>query len=206
MPHDPSVTRRKLRGLTAFEINLDFDRVTRQCYAEVPAIGVICFGSSESEALGGVQALALRILADRLEQGRLVPDSVKNLFWSDLRIEARRDKSGRWIAKIPSVSNAHCIGSSHREVIRNIKPLALRIMADLAEACDEVPWTVELLFPLSEEYWRDTQFVGAGPHNVVQFPAAGHRIPHARRACTGCHRFRRRKTAPVAATQPCLFD
>ncbi|HVA45005.1 MAG TPA: type II toxin-antitoxin system HicB family antitoxin [Pirellulales bacterium] len=38
--------------------------------AEVPAIpGVLAYGNSRDEAIGRVQALSLRVLADRLEHG-----------------------------------------------------------------------------------------------------------------------------------------
>ena len=41
--------------------------------AEVPALpGVMAYGSSKVDALLRVQALALRVLADRLEHGELV--------------------------------------------------------------------------------------------------------------------------------------
>jgi predicted RNase H-like HicB family nuclease len=42
--------------------------------AEVPELpGVMVYGSSRSEAIGHVQALALRVLVDRLEHGEPVP-------------------------------------------------------------------------------------------------------------------------------------
>lgn len=42
--------------------------------AEVPAIpGALAYGSSRDEAIGRVQALSLRVLADRLEHGETVP-------------------------------------------------------------------------------------------------------------------------------------
>ena len=38
--------------------------------AEVPALpGVLCYGASEAEARAKVQALALRVIADRFENG-----------------------------------------------------------------------------------------------------------------------------------------
>lgn len=43
--------------------------------AEIPALpGVMAYGRSREEALALVEALALRTLADRLEQGEPVPD------------------------------------------------------------------------------------------------------------------------------------
>ena len=42
--------------------------------AEVPDLpGVLAYGQSRSEAVQHVQALALRVLADRLDHGEIVP-------------------------------------------------------------------------------------------------------------------------------------
>ena len=43
--------------------------------AEVPAIpGVMAYGQTQEEAVAQVKALALRVLADRLENGEAVPE------------------------------------------------------------------------------------------------------------------------------------
>lgn len=43
--------------------------------AEVPELpGVMVYGQSRDEAISKVKALALRVLADRLEQGESIPD------------------------------------------------------------------------------------------------------------------------------------
>ena len=43
--------------------------------AEVPAIpGVMAYGQTQEEAIAQVKALALRVLADRLENGDSVPE------------------------------------------------------------------------------------------------------------------------------------
>ena len=43
--------------------------------AEVPALpGVMAYGTTRDEAVAKVEALALRTLADRLEQGEPTPD------------------------------------------------------------------------------------------------------------------------------------
>ncbi len=43
--------------------------------AEVPDLpGVLAYGASEREAVARAQALALRVLADRLEHGEPAPD------------------------------------------------------------------------------------------------------------------------------------
>ena len=42
--------------------------------AEIPALsGVMVYGVSREEAIAQVQALALRVMADRLEHGEVVP-------------------------------------------------------------------------------------------------------------------------------------
>jgi predicted RNase H-like HicB family nuclease len=49
--------------------------------AEVPELPwVLAYGSSESEAQAKVQALALRVVADRLEHGEAGPDLVTISF------------------------------------------------------------------------------------------------------------------------------
>ncbi|HEY4119161.1 MAG TPA: type II toxin-antitoxin system HicB family antitoxin [Byssovorax sp.] len=51
--------------------------------AEVPALpGVLAYGDSSEEATAAVQALALRVIADRLEHGEPVPEAVRGLFSS----------------------------------------------------------------------------------------------------------------------------
>jgi predicted RNase H-like HicB family nuclease len=49
--------------------------------AEVPAIpGVMVYGRDRAEAVAKVQALALRVLADRLEQGEAVQEPLNVSF------------------------------------------------------------------------------------------------------------------------------
>ena len=49
--------------------------------AEVPALpGVMAYGDSRDEALRAVQTLALRVIADRLEQGEPVSEAMLSAF------------------------------------------------------------------------------------------------------------------------------
>ena len=49
--------------------------------ADVPALpGVMAYGADREEALRAVQALALRVIADRLEQGEPVPEALLGAF------------------------------------------------------------------------------------------------------------------------------
>ena len=49
--------------------------------AEVPELsGVLAYGSSEAEAQARVQALALRVVADRLEHGEAGPELINISF------------------------------------------------------------------------------------------------------------------------------
>ena len=49
--------------------------------ADVPALpGVMAYGADREEALRAVQALALRVIADRLEQGEPVSEALLGAF------------------------------------------------------------------------------------------------------------------------------
>ena len=49
--------------------------------AEIPDVpGVMAYGRSRDEATDAARALALRVLADRLEHGEPLPDAVADLF------------------------------------------------------------------------------------------------------------------------------
>jgi predicted RNase H-like HicB family nuclease len=49
--------------------------------AEVPALpGVLCYGESEMIARVRVQALALRVIADRIENGEPLPHELAGVF------------------------------------------------------------------------------------------------------------------------------
>ncbi len=49
--------------------------------AEVPALpGVLCYGATEAEAKAKVKALALRVIADRLEKGEPLPREIAGVF------------------------------------------------------------------------------------------------------------------------------
>jgi predicted RNase H-like HicB family nuclease len=49
--------------------------------AEVPALpGVMTYGATEAQARARVKALALRVIADRLENGEPLPDEIAAVF------------------------------------------------------------------------------------------------------------------------------
>jgi predicted RNase H-like HicB family nuclease len=49
--------------------------------AEVPALpGVLTYGETEAEALTKVKALALRVIADRIENGEPLPGEIASVF------------------------------------------------------------------------------------------------------------------------------
>jgi predicted RNase H-like HicB family nuclease len=49
--------------------------------AEVPALpGVLAYGDSNTAARSRVQALALRVIADRLENGEALPSELAGVF------------------------------------------------------------------------------------------------------------------------------
>jgi len=58
------------------QFTIEFDQETDgRWVAEISAIpGALCYGQSKEEASRKVEALALRILADRIEHGESVPE------------------------------------------------------------------------------------------------------------------------------------
>jgi len=60
-------------GIMTLGIELEREQDGRWL-AEVPALsGVMCYGKTRDDAVARVQALALRVLADRLEHGETRP-------------------------------------------------------------------------------------------------------------------------------------
>jgi len=65
-----------------FKIELEQEADGR-LIGEVPALpGVLACGGTRAEALAAVQALALRVLADRLEHGEALPDELLNVSFT----------------------------------------------------------------------------------------------------------------------------
>jgi predicted RNase H-like HicB family nuclease len=49
--------------------------------AEIPALpGVMVYGATKAEAVAKVKAMALRVIADRLEHGEAAPTETQGLF------------------------------------------------------------------------------------------------------------------------------
>ena len=57
-------------------MNIEIEREEdRRWIAEIPELpGVMTYGQSREEAISKVKALALRVLADRLEHGESIPE------------------------------------------------------------------------------------------------------------------------------------
>ncbi|MGA8794778.1 type II toxin-antitoxin system HicB family antitoxin [Candidatus Binatus sp.] len=57
------------------KLRVEFDRETDgRWIAEIPELpGVLAYGGTRAEALAAVEALALRVIADRIENGELEP-------------------------------------------------------------------------------------------------------------------------------------
>ena len=71
MPHNSSMS-------IAIELEREDDG---RWLADVPALpGVMAYGADREEALRAVQALALRVIADRLEQGEPVSEALLSAF------------------------------------------------------------------------------------------------------------------------------
>ena len=66
----------------AFDLKVEFDRETDgRWIADIPALpGVMEYGRTRKQALAAVEALALRVIADRLEHGEAVPGEMTVSF------------------------------------------------------------------------------------------------------------------------------
>jgi predicted RNase H-like HicB family nuclease len=67
---------------TAFNLKVEFDRETDgRWIADIPALsGVMVYGKTRKQALASVEALALRVIADRLEHREAVPGKMTGSF------------------------------------------------------------------------------------------------------------------------------
>lgn len=72
----------RVKRETAFNLQVEFDReADGRWIADIPALpGVTVYGRTRRQALTAVEALALRVIADRLEHGEAVPGQVKVSF------------------------------------------------------------------------------------------------------------------------------
>jgi len=67
---------------TAFNLQVEFDRETDgRWIADIPALpGVMVYGKTRKQALTAAEALALRVIADRLEHGEAAPGEMTVSF------------------------------------------------------------------------------------------------------------------------------
>ena len=63
----------------------------------------------------------------------------------NLAIELEQEDDGRWIAEIDELDGVLVYGATKEEAIRNVKTLALRVVADRLENGDSLPQQVESL-------------------------------------------------------------
>lgn len=66
----------------AFSLSIDYDReLDGRWLADIPALpGVTAYGKTKKQATAAVQALALRLIADRLEHGEALPGPMSVSF------------------------------------------------------------------------------------------------------------------------------
>ncbi len=63
-------------GQTKFQIEFEQEEDGRWIAEVSDLSGVLAYGATREEALAAIQALALRVLADRLEHGEAVPEKL----------------------------------------------------------------------------------------------------------------------------------
>lgn len=63
----------------------------------------------------------------------------------NLPIELEQEEDGRWIAEIDELDGVLVYGDTKEDAIRNVKTLALRVIADRLENGESLPQQVESL-------------------------------------------------------------
>ena len=63
----------------------------------------------------------------------------------NLSIELEQEDDGRWIAEIDELDGVLVYGDKKEDAIRNVKTLALRVIADRLENGESLPQQVESL-------------------------------------------------------------
>jgi predicted RNase H-like HicB family nuclease len=63
----------------------------------------------------------------------------------NLAIELEQETDGRWIAEIDELDGVLVYGDTKEEALRNVKTLALRVIADRLENGESLPQQVESL-------------------------------------------------------------
>jgi len=63
-----------------------------------------------------------------------------------LRIDVRRDDEGRFLASIPELGCVRASGDTEAAALRNVKCIALQVLADMVDCGEDVPVQLEYLF------------------------------------------------------------
>jgi predicted RNase H-like HicB family nuclease len=64
----------------------------------------------------------------------------------NLAIELEQEEGSRWIAEIDELDGVLVYGATREEAIRNVKTLALRVIADRLENDESLPHIERLVF------------------------------------------------------------
>ena len=63
-----------------------------------------------------------------------------------IRVETEREEDGRILASVPDLPGVMAYGNIDVEAIRNVKAIALQVLADMIESGEEVPAPLRVLF------------------------------------------------------------
>ncbi|MCC7308100.1 MAG: type II toxin-antitoxin system HicB family antitoxin [Acidobacteria bacterium] len=64
----------------------------------------------------------------------------------NLTIELEQEDDGRWIAEVDELDGVLVYGATKEDAIRNVKTLALRVIADRLENGENLPMQVDNIF------------------------------------------------------------
>ncbi len=63
-----------------------------------------------------------------------------------IKVIVEREEDGRVLASVPDLPGVMAYGATEDEAIRKVKAIALQVLADMIEGCEEVPEPLRVLF------------------------------------------------------------
>jgi len=63
-----------------------------------------------------------------------------------IRVEIDSEEDGRILASVPDLPGVTAYGSTEEEAVRQVKSIALQVLADIIESGEDVPGSLNVLF------------------------------------------------------------
>lgn len=63
-----------------------------------------------------------------------------------IKVEVEREEDGRVLASVPDLPGVMAYGSTEDEAIRKVKAIALQVVADMMDGCEDAPEPFRVIF------------------------------------------------------------